>query len=33
MMETAGGMALAGYHILTEPDTLKAIRKEFKALK
>ena len=33
MMETASAMALTGYHILTEPDTLKAIRKEFKALK
>ena len=33
MMEAAGAMALTGYHIITEPQTLAEIRKEFKALK
>ncbi|MBO4881728.1 MAG: M20 family metallopeptidase [Firmicutes bacterium] len=33
MMEAAGAMALTGYHIITEPQTLAEIRKEFQALK
>ena len=33
MMEAACAMALTGYHILTEPQTLAEIRKEFQALK
>ena len=33
MMEAAGAMALTGYHIVTEPQTLAEIRREFQALK
>jgi amidohydrolase len=33
MMETACAMALTGYRIITEPQTLAEIRREFKALK
>lgn len=33
MMETASAMALTGWHVLTEPKTLEAIRKEFRELK
>ena len=33
MMEAACAMALTGYHIVTEPQTLAEIRREFQALK
>ena len=33
MMEAACAMALTGYHIITEPQTLAEIRREFQALK
>ncbi len=33
MMEAASAMALTGYHVLTEPQTLAEIRREFKTLK